>query len=71
MTRIKLSLKPSVTDLLTVGDVAEKLKVTVRQIWRLHNERRLPGPLHIGKGSTRWRVGDIDRWIKAGCPRHE
>lgn len=42
----------------TVKDLAARYSVTVRTIWRLVSEGRLPQPVKIG-GATRWREADI------------
>lgn len=53
--------------LLTASDVAAALGVSARQVWRLRDRGALPAPVRVG-GSTRWRSGDIQSWIDAGCP---
>lgn len=53
--------------LATATQVAEMLCVSRRTLWRLVSGRKLPPPLRIG-GAVRWRVGDIETWIAAGCP---
>ena len=51
--------------LLTVKNVAERLNVSVRQVWKLSASGRLPGPIRLAR-SARWRESDIDQFI-ASC----
>lgn len=55
------------TELLTAGDLAKKLRVSLRQVRRLHTSGLVPAPLKIG-GCLRWREGEISEWLKAGAP---
>jgi predicted DNA-binding transcriptional regulator AlpA len=48
--------------LLRVRDVASKLAVDVRQVWKLVADGRFPAPLKISR-SSRWRSADVDAWI--------
>ncbi len=57
-------------ELLSVREVAERLKVSVRQIWKLASSARLPRAVRIGR-SVRWRADDIDRWIQQDCPSRD
>lgn len=54
--------------LLRDSDLAERLNVSRRQIWKLRANGLIPEPVHLGT-STRWRATDIDAWLLAGCPR--
>jgi predicted DNA-binding transcriptional regulator AlpA len=40
-------------------------------IWRWHAAARLPRPLRLTSGTTRWRRTDIDLWVSLGCPDRE
>lgn len=42
----------------SVKDLAERYRVTTRQIWRMAERGLLPAPVKIG-GSTRWRMADV------------
>jgi excisionase family DNA binding protein len=53
--------------LLRDADVAKRLNVSRRQIWKLLASRQLPMPIRFGR-SVRWREADIQEWIQAGCP---
>lgn len=58
---------PSAMLLLTAEDVAERLGISTRTLWRMCRGGRCPQPLRLG-GNTRWRSADIERWVAAGCP---
>lgn len=54
-------------EVLTVAEVAARMKVsrsTVRDWW---HAGILPEPLLPSPRTPRWRVGDIDKWIAGGC----
>lgn len=53
--------------LLKDGEVARRLGVSRRQVWKLLAGGQLPEPVRVG-GSVRWREADIVAWIQAGCP---
>jgi excisionase family DNA binding protein len=50
------------TDIMTVRDVAEYLKLTEKTTYRLVSEGELPG-FKVG-GSWRFRRSEIEKWIK-------
>ena len=53
--------------MLTIQDVAERLRVSSMTVRRMWYENRIPEPIRI-RGSIRWREQDIAEWIDAGCP---
>ncbi len=53
--------------LLTQGDLAKRLRISIRQVRRLDKSGSLPLPLKIG-ALKRWDPDEIDRWVKAGAP---
>jgi excisionase family DNA binding protein len=53
--------------LLTVEDVSRLLGVSVRSVWRMVRTGQCPEPLRV-RGSTRWRRGELEKWVAAGCP---
>lgn len=55
----------SAPELLTVYDVAERLRVTPRTVWRWSKTGELPAPLRFGpRGRTvRWKAADIDSFL--------
>jgi predicted DNA-binding transcriptional regulator AlpA len=55
--------------LMNVKQVAERLAVSERTIWRLvQDDREFPKPLYL-RAVVRWRVCDVDAYIdrKAGA----
>ena len=57
-------------ELLTAGDLARRLKVSLRQVRKLHSEALVPAPVRLGR-SVRWRGSEVGKWIEAGCPSRE
>ena len=51
-------LSADLTELLTAGDLARRLKVSLRQIRKLHSEALVPAPVMLGR-SMRWRGSDL------------
>lgn len=50
------------TDIMTVREVAQYLKLTEKTAYRLAAEGKLPG-FKVG-GAWRFRRGEIDKWIE-------
>lgn len=49
------------TDILTLKEVADYLRIAEKTAYRLTSERKIPG-FKVG-GAWRFRKGEIDRWI--------
>lgn len=43
-------------------DLAARFGVSRVTIWRWAREGRLPSPVRLGPGSTRWRRTEIEQW---------
>ena len=70
-TNAQQTTEPADSDrLLRVGDVAVRLGISIRQVWKLLACGRLPAPLHLGR-AVRWRAADISRFIALGCPSRD
>lgn len=54
--------------LLTVREVAEILRVSVRQIWRMCSAGVLPPPVKVCERGTRFRNTDIRGYIRSLQP---
>ncbi|APW60526.1 helix-turn-helix transcriptional regulator [Paludisphaera borealis] len=69
MTRIAEQPSPvsSGTLLIDAEEVARRLDVSSRTVWRLNSAGKLPKPVAVG-GSKKWRSDEIRRWVEAGCP---
>jgi len=57
-----MSSSPAENAIITVGEVADYLKVTERTIYRLAAAKQIPA-FKVG-GSWRFSKADIDRWIR-------
>ncbi len=53
--------------LLSAKELAAKLLLSARTVWRLRSSGKLPKPVPVG-GSVRWRLSDIQRWLDMDCP---
>lgn len=49
--------------LLTPGEVARVLGVSVRTVRRLRDRGKLPGAIVIGR-QLRWRAASIETWLR-------
>lgn len=56
--------------LISAGELAEMLAVSKRTVFRLDSSGKIPGPVRINR-SVRWRVSDIELWIRLECPGRE
>jgi excisionase family DNA binding protein len=54
---------PADNAIMTIGEVADDLKVTERTIYRLAGAKQIPA-FKVG-GSWRFSKADIDTWIKS------
>ena len=52
--------------MMTVGEIATQLSVSLITVWRWRDAGRMPAPIKIG-AIVRWRRDDIERWIADGC----
>lgn len=55
--------------LLTVKELAERLTVSVRKVWRDVAAGMLPEPIKLGKRTTRWRESEIVAFIERASRR--
>ncbi len=51
-------------DLLTVREVARRLSISERTVWRWTALGLLPTPVHPHARSTRWRAAAIERYLE-------
>jgi predicted DNA-binding transcriptional regulator AlpA len=52
-------------DLLTAKDVARRLSIGVRTLWRLVASGQMPQPIRYNRKLVRWKVTDIDLYIQS------
>ncbi len=50
--------------LLRVGEVARRVGMSPRHIWRLVKMNRFPQPIQFGRRCKRWSTDDIDAYIR-------
>ena len=53
--------------LLKSSDMARKLNICRRTLFRMNKANKVPAPLEIYRG-LRWVESEVDNWILAGCP---
>lgn len=53
--------------LLTRGDYARELRISVRELDRLRARGMLPAPIRLGR-SPRWRREDVVAWLRGVRP---
>ncbi len=58
------------SELFTVRELAARMKVSQRQIWKMLSSGKVPEPIRLGR-SVRWRKTDIDEWVRLGCVSRE
>jgi predicted DNA-binding transcriptional regulator AlpA len=49
--------------MLSAVEVACWLSINVRTVWRWTSRGILPRPHRLGRRSTRWRAGDIQKFL--------
>jgi len=52
------------------SEVAKILGISVRHVWALLAQGRLPRPVRLGR-SVRWNVEELRAWLAAGAPDAE
>ncbi len=52
--------------MMTAGEIADTLQISVRTVWRLKSTGSLPESVNIGR-AVRWKRTDILEWIQRGC----
>lgn len=65
---LPVQLRPLEQHLYTAEEVAELLRCSVRNVWRLRDVGDLPAAVRIGR-LVRWPRKLIDSWIADGCPK--
>lgn len=51
---------------ISAKELAEKLSISPRTVWRLLAENKLPKPVSIG-GSKRFLMSDVNLFMECGC----
>ncbi len=68
MAAIATQTQPKI-ELLTKEQVAERLQLSVRTVYRKSQSGEMPAPVNIGKHVVRWRSDVLDEWMANDCPR--
>ena len=55
---------PIAPDLLTARQVAERLSMSVRTLYRMVKSGRVPRPVRLGRKLIRWRRRDVERYVR-------
>ncbi len=53
--------------MLTAKEVADRLRISVRGVWRQVSNKLMPEPNYIGR-LARWPLRDFKEWMEKGCP---
>ena len=56
--------------MMTAGDLARAMRVSLRQLRHLKSRGLLPEPIRVGR-SERWCSSEVTKWIEARCPDRE
>ena len=66
---MSITTQPNETARMAVPatEVAAILGISVRHVWALLSQRRLPKPIRLGR-AVRWNVDEIRAWLAAGAP---
>ena len=67
MSTAALESSPASPALLDINDLAARLRLSHRTIWRMRDRGIMPPSFNVGK-SVRWHADQIDAWITKGCP---
>jgi excisionase family DNA binding protein len=51
-------------ELLTSQQVADRLAVSVRTLWRLVDRGVFPKPIRYNRKLVRWKSGDVDHYLE-------
>ena len=54
-------------ELLTSQQVADRLAVSVRTLWRLVASGKFPQPVRYNRKLVRWKTVDVTRYIETLC----
>ena len=52
-------------DLLAAQDVARRLSIGVRTLWRLVAQKQVPRPIRYTRKLVRWKTSDIDQYVQS------
>jgi excisionase family DNA binding protein len=50
-------------DLLTAQEVADRLSISSRTVWRMERRGELPSPIRYNRKLVRWKAADIEDYV--------
>jgi predicted DNA-binding transcriptional regulator AlpA len=56
-------------DLLTPRDVAGRMSIALRTLWRMVERNRFPQPIRFTRKLVRWRARDVEAYVNRLRPR--
>lgn len=59
---------PRRVELLNSAQMAERLGISMRQVYSAHSRRQLPAGKRIPGVGLRWRASDVDAWLERSLP---
>ncbi|MCE2580053.1 AlpA family phage regulatory protein [Komagataeibacter sp. FNDCR1] len=54
---------PNLDQLLTAKEVASRLRVTIRTLYRRIEDSGFPLPIRLGPNCVRWNETEVQQWI--------
>ena len=71
-SRRRASLTPAAADtvpqLLSAAEVARRLSIGVRSLYRLAEQGILPQPIRFSRKLVRWRTAEVEAWLALAAP---
>lgn len=55
-------------DLLTAREVAARLSISPRTLYRMLSRKQFPPPVRLGRKWVRWKTTDVQRYLDALKP---
>lgn len=55
----------------SVKAIAERYGVSVSTVWRWARAGRIPQPVQLSPGCTRWKVTDLEQWEQSKGVQHD
>jgi excisionase family DNA binding protein len=50
-------------ELLKAHQVADRLSISERTLWRLIKRGKFPGPIRYSRRMVRWKTSDLNTWL--------
>jgi excisionase family DNA binding protein len=69
--KMKAEQAPKRVELLTSAQMADRLGISMRQLYSAHSRGQLPAGRRIPGVGLRWRASDVDAWIERSLPPAE